>query len=278
VRKLYLNIVDGEDLSSPLRISFYNFVTTLSTRFGKFLMKHHQEVTMTQTRLLYAVFVTACVSFQATGCSTNRLTRSSVADASKPDEDTLHVWQVMKLKRDSEITVSYDSDSSVKGIYLGMDETQTDDYVRIYRTWRQNNPEVPFPALDDIITVRRLSPLQPNNEGRLLGFDPGVIRIQAEDDIETIRIDGVREVVNRSGKVADMKVLRTLLESRQVPFMSTMLIKTDADTLRVPLAELREIVRLSNSGNSTKGLVGAAFVMVIFTVLAFGLTGSFHIL
>jgi len=222
---------------------------------------------MLQTKSVFAALVATCVVFQVIGCTVIGLTAGRITDASKHDEDTLHVMQVMNLKWGDEITIGCGSDSILRGVYLGMDEARTEQYIEKYSAGKLNNSnEFPLPSLDDSVVITRLSPLQRNVEGRLLGFDPGIIHVRAGEDVERISIQSVRTVAGCDGKVVEAKTLENWFQSGRVPFMSAILIKTGADTQRIPLHEVRE-VRIPNHKNSMLvGLVcGAALDLLILT-------------
>jgi hypothetical protein len=232
---------------------------------------------MSRQNLPIVIMVVSCIALHATGCTVVGFTLGVVADKNRPNYDTLHAWQVEELGGEDSVAITCDSDTIVAGSYLGLEKTSSEQYKAAYAAWQMTDSAgLLFPSLDDTVAVERTSPLRANIGGTLFGFDPGVICVQVESDIERVGVEGVRNVTSSRGKVIPGETLRNWLSRGRIPFMSALRVRVGADTLRVPLCEVSEIQKTNPKNQAWKGLLaGVAFDVLIFAGLSSSLSGGF---
>jgi hypothetical protein len=232
---------------------------------------------MSKPNLSIVAFIAACVALHAAGCTVVGFTLGVVADKGRPDYDTLHVWQVAELGEGDSVSISCDRNPSVKGVYLGADKTPYEQYKTTYAAWKMDDSAGQLlPSLDDTVVVERTSPLRRDVVGTLLGFDPGVICVLNDNDIEMVGVGDVRKLSSYQRKVISGETLKKLLGHGQVPFMSRLCVDVGADTLRLPLYEVSEIQKTNVKNQSWKGLLaGVAADVLIFVGLRVSLSGGF---
>ena len=193
--------------------------------------------------------------FGYSGCTAIGYGIGAAIDSSKPDSyDTIPGWRAESIERGKHITLTKRNGEELKGEYLGLDTVAASQYAQWYDESREKyDKDFLLPALGDSITYTFLDRAK-EYKGEFLGFDNQYIcvRLMGIRGIVNGKIDmnNLERITDKNGNLIDVGKLKNLSSEGKIPALSAVrvTVKTDSDTLHVPMAAVARIAVPSEAG------------------------------
>ena len=218
--------------------------------------------------------VSVWASFQIMGCCLIGAGIGAASDASKPDEEAVvPLSNIAALERGDSISVTRRDSSALKGKYAGVDTASTLEYAEWYKQRMDSSTSAMFmPSVGDNLTIVTGGTRHNEGQARLIGFDPGVIRVQVNGIPKPaqVRLDtGYKSYIYfGQGKGLAGETLQQYMNAGEIPFMSRALIARDRDTIRIPFDQISQIHQKVSKSGALNGFIYGAAIDVVVVVIA----------
>jgi hypothetical protein len=213
------------------------------------------------------------------GCSAAEHSANDRIEASKSDYDTLQVDATVNLRSGDNIRILRTDSSNVEGIYKAFVPLDSSMYVERYAKFLESaNKSVAFPQLGDTLLLYMKTSKVPRRL-MFLGYGTGTLRFTVrtfnEPTITTVAFTDLTALQNRDGLNIDLVMLERMSNAGQLPRDVSLIIETKQVTLRVPLDDIRYVLRSNvRSDMVARVAVGSVGAVILIVVLVSALAGA----
>lgn len=237
-------------------------------RWNPTVTKRKDTIMKTRKRrsLVSAILAALSVTFFS-GCSGIGFLVGSGIDGGKPERDTVAISQLESLQQSDKIEIIYKNGAELTGKFAKLELLPERELADAYEQFRFKHLAYKFPRLGDTLIVqRRFS----NSSFRYTfeGFVPGrlVTRQISDGEKVMLQIARLETIENSDGSSVDLATWTQLLNTNNVPFASSLVVKTDSADVNVNINLIQRIERTNSRNAKWVGLaLGlAADVAVLF--------------
>jgi hypothetical protein len=212
--------------------------------------------------------------FGNSGCTAIGFGVGAAIDSSKPDYVTIPGWRAASIKRGKDIKLTKNNGEELKGEYLGLDTVAVSQYAQWYNESREKcQRDVLLPGLGDTISFTVLTRAK-EYKGEFLGFDNQyiLVRLVVIGGMvnEKIDMNNLERITDKNGNLIEVRKLKDLSLEGKIPVASTMTVKTNVDTIRVPIAAVSQI-KIPNEKNAKWVGLGIGALVDVAIVVAVGI-------
>lgn len=199
--------------------------------------------------LVSATLAALSVTFFS-GCSAIGFLIGSGVDGGKSERDTITVSQLESLQTSDKIEIRNKNETELRGKFIKLEPLSEREFADAYEEFRVNHAAERFPRLrDTLIVQRRFS--NSSFRYRFEGFVPGRLVTRQISDGEKVMllIARLETISNTDGGPVDLTTWIQMLNSNSVPFVSSLVVKTDSSEVNVNINDIM-IVERTNLRNA----------------------------